>query len=193
MGQTSRPADQPGEAKRSNQQNIHRFKRGQTCAIGRRGVGASYHPLRTEEKRVRRTARLTRAPIGRAPARSSRRGGAEGEEAAPGGGLGVGGGDRVPLAGSIVSPAGNVRGGWKGRSREMGLGTSYRRPFCCQLIWRVAWLRLTSPVPLPTRRPVAPCPRGPASTRPRPLPPPTWGATFASPARQSGTDEVSLS
>ena len=53
-------------------------------------------------------------------------------------------------------------------------------------------LRLTSPVPLPTRRPVAPCPRGPASTRPRPLPPPTWGATFASPARQSGTDEVSL-
>ena len=53
-------------------------------------------------------------------------------------------------------------------------------------------VRLTSPVPLPTRRPVAPCPRGPASTRPRPLPPPTWGATFASPARQSGTDEVSL-
>ena len=138
MGQTSRPADQPGEAKRSNQQNIHRFKRGQTCAIGRRGVGASYHPLRTEEKRVRRTARLTRAPIGRAPARSSRRGGAEGEEAAPGGGLGVGGGDRVPLAGSIVSPAGNVRGGWKGRSRGMGLGTSSRPPFCCQLIWRVA-------------------------------------------------------
>ena len=79
---------------------------------------ASYQPLRTEEKRVRRRARLTRARIGRAPARSSRRGGPGEEEAAPGGGLGVGGGDRVRWLVRLFPPPATEGRGWKGRSRD---------------------------------------------------------------------------
>jgi hypothetical protein len=136
MGQTIRTADHP--ARRNDR--IYRtpidssadttnLSPNETCAIGRRGGGASYHPLRTEEKPVRRTTRLTRAMIGRAPTRWSRGGGSEEEEVDPDGGVGVGGGDRVRwLVRLFVPPA--TAGREEGReNHEMELRTSYRPAF----------------------------------------------------------------